>query len=54
MTLQDQSGKQIYQEEIDTYAQNRVEGTELMQEEFAEGSYTIQFEASGKKHTGTG
>ena len=48
VTLQDQSGKQIYQEEIDTYAQNRVEGTELMQEEFAEGSYTIQFERVGK------
>lgn len=28
--------------------QNRVEGTELMQEEFAEGSYTIQFERVGK------
>lgn len=48
VTLQDQSGKQIYQEEIDTYAQNRVEGTELMQEEFAEDSYTIQFERVGK------
>lgn len=48
VTLQDQSGKQIYQEEIDTYAQNRVEGTELMQEEFAEGSYTIHFERVGK------
>ena len=48
VTLQDQSGKQIYQEEIDTYAQNRVEGTELMQKEFAEGSYTIQFERVGK------
>ena len=48
VTIQDQSGKQIYQEEIDTYAQNRVEGTELMQKEFAEGSYTIQFERVGK------
>jgi len=48
VTIQDQSGKQVYQEEIDTYAQNRVEGTELMQEEFAEGSYTIQFERVGK------
>ena len=53
MTIQDQNGKQIYQEEIDTFAENRIEGAELMQKEFPEGSYTIQFERIGKSPNGS-
>lgn len=48
VTIQEQSGKQVYQKEIDTYAQKRVEGTELMSAEFTEGTYVIQFERVGK------
>lgn len=48
VTIQEQSGKQVYREEIDTYAAERAEGVELMQAEFSEGTYTIQFERVGK------
>ena len=48
VTIQEQSGKQVYREEIDTYAAERAEGVELMHAEFSEGTYTIQFERVGK------
>ena len=44
----DSSDRQIYQKEIDTYASEREDGAELMNEEFEEGTYTIQFERVGK------
>ena len=49
VTILDQNEKQICREEIDTYAEKRIEGAELIQKDFPEGSYTIQFERVGKK-----
>ena len=48
VTIQDTSGKEVYKKEIDTYAESRLEGAELMKAEFAEGTYVIQFERVGK------
>ena len=48
VTILDSSDRQIYQKEIDTYASEREDGAELMNEEFEEGTYTIQFERVGK------
>ena len=41
VTILDQNEKQICREEIDTYAEKRIEGAELIQKDFPEGSYTI-------------
>lgn len=53
MTILDQNEKQICREEIDTYAEKRIEGAELIQKDFPEGSYTIQFERVGKSPNGS-
>ena len=53
VTILDQNEKQICREEIDTYAEKRIEGAELIQKDFPEGSYTIQFERVGKSPNGS-
>ena len=47
-----QDGESVYNETIDTYHTERVEGVPLMEAEFAEGTYTITFERIGKSEHG--
>lgn len=47
-----QDGESVYNETIDTYHTERVEGVPLMETEFAEGTYTITFERIGKSEHG--
>ena len=47
VTIVNESGEEIYMEEIDTYASSRSEGVELMHMEFKDGRYTISFERVG-------
>ncbi len=47
-----QDGDVVYDETIDTYHTERVEGVPLMEAEFAEGTYTITFERIGKSEHG--
>lgn len=50
--ITDSTGKAVYEETLDTYAQKRAEGVELMKKELPEGEYTIQFERAGKSPSG--
>lgn len=50
--ISDLAGKTVYEETIDTYAQKRAEGVELMKKELPEGTYTIEFERGGKSPNG--
>ena len=47
VVITSENGEVVYDEEIDTYADTRVEGTELFAAEFPQGIYTVSFERNG-------